>query len=582
MQRTRRELLKGAAVSGLAASAAGLSACDNLPGAQPAPSPAPLDPAITPQTLAEAEKLQGLQYTPSERQMMLEGLEQNLDSLARLRAIKMPNELAPATVFDPRVPGRRYRSQKNRLTLLPEVMPALPDNEADIAFASVKTQGQWLRAGQLTARRLTEIYLARIEALAPSLECFITVTPDLALAQADRADADFAAGKDRGPVHGIPYALKDLADVEGGPTTWGATPYKDRIADKDAGIVTRLKRGRAVLLCKTTCGALAYGDVWFDGKTRNPWNTDEGSSGSSAGSASATAAGLCGFSIGTETLGSIVSPSERCGTTGLRPTFGRVSRSGFMALCWSLDKVGPICRTVEDTAIVLSQINGFDRRDPSAQRFGFTSDSTADLAGMKVGYVPEWFENGDDVDRSALAALRDLGIEPQPFSMPTIAFDSLIQIVLVEAAAAFAELTLDNTDDALVWQDPEAWPNSFRQARFMSAVDYVQIDRLRRQLMIDMASAFEGFDAVIGPHYAGGMLLATNCTGHPQLALRAGFTQSPTRQRFGNDNGGAAGITHRVPRGVSLWGNLFGESALIALGAQLERVLNVAEERPVI
>ncbi|MEM1193273.1 MAG: amidase [Pseudomonadota bacterium] len=584
MRKTRRDILKGVAMGGLATGAAGLSGCERLPGAGPTSGDGAqaIDPAITETTLAEAEKLHALEFTSAERQMMLEGLEQNLESLARLRAIKMPNDLAPAMVFEPRVPGRRYRSQKNRLTLLDEPVPPLPEDRADIAFASVKTQGQWLRTGKITARTLTEIYLERIGAMAPMLECFITVTPDLALAQADRADADFADGKDRGPLQGIPYGLKDLADVEDTPTTWGATPYKDRVAQTDAGIVTRLERGRAVLLGKTTCGALAYGDVWFDGKTRNPWNTDEGSSGSSAGSASATAAGLCSFSIGTETLGSIVSPSERCGTTGLRPTFGRVSRSGFMALCWSLDKVGPICRSVEDTAIVLSQINGFDRRDPSAQRFGFTSDSTIDIKGMRVGYVPEWFENGDETDRAALAALRDLGVEPQPFSMPTIAFDSLIQIVLVEAAAAFADLTLDNTDDMLVWQDPEAWPNSFRQARFMTAVDYVQIDRLRRQLMIDMADAFDGFDAVIGPHYAGGMLLATNCTGHPQLALRAGFTQSPTRQRFGNGAGDAAGVTHRVPRGISLWGNLFGESALIALGAQLERVLNVAEERPVL
>ena len=580
MDHSRRELLKKATLGGLTASVGALSGCERVSN-KDAPSDT-ADPSITVRTIAEAEKLQGINLTQAERQMMLTGLEENLESLARLRSVELSNDLAPALVFDPRVPGKSYPSQKNVLNLGTEDSAPLPDNADDIAFATVKAQGRWLRSGVLTSRRLTEIYLERIARIAPQLECFITLMPDDALAAADKADDDIAKGKDRGALHGIPYALKDLADIEGGRTTWGAAPYQDRVGTDDASIVKRLQRGRAVLLGKTTCGALAYGDIWFDGKTRNPWNIAEGSSGSSAGSASATAAGLCSFSIGTETLGSIVSPSERCGATGLRPTFGRVSRAGFMALCWSLDKVGPICRSVEDTALVMSQINGYDRRDPAAQRYGFTYDATVDVTTMKVGYVPEWFDNGDETDRAALGALKAIGVTPEPFTMPDIAFDSLLQIVLVEAAAAFADLTLSNRDDELVWQEPQAWPNTFRQARFISAVDYVQIDRVRRILMNTMTEAFDGFDAIIGPHYAGGMLLATNCTGHPQLALRAGFEQVPTRNNFDNQSENATGITHRVPRGISLWGNLFGESAIIALGAALEKQLGVAGDRPLL
>lgn len=583
MKSTRRDLLKKAVLSGAVVGGSGLTACapedQNLVSSDKNNTD-DISRDITLRSIMEAEKVQGIEFTPEERQMMLSGLEQDLESFARLRSIPFSNDAAPAMVFDPRVQGQTYKSQKNIFKPRSRVFPDLPDNDNDIAFADIGSLGHWLRNSSLTSKRLTQIYLSRIEQFAPQLECFILVMGDEAIAAAAKADIELQNGRDRGRLHGIPYALKDLADVKNSITTWGAAPYKDRVSKEDARVVERLKRSGAVLLGKATCGALAYGDIWFDGKTRNPWNKDEGSSGSSAGSASATAAGLCAFSIGTETLGSLVSPSERCGTTTIRPTFGRVSRAGFMALCWSLDKVGPICRNVEDNAVVLAEINGYDRDDPSTVRFGFTYDGGADLSDMTVGYVPAWFENGDQADRDGLEAMKSLGVQLKEFTFPDINFESLVKIVLVEAATAFSDLTLTNRDDELVWQEPEAWPNTWRQARFVSAVDYVQIDRLRRQLMIALNEAFQGFDALIGPHYAGGALLATNCTGHPQLALRSGFMQSPTRTAFGND-AGEAGVTHRVPRGISLWGPLFGEGKMLALGAALEEKLDVYKDRPV-
>lgn len=577
MKTSRRDLIRSAALGGVAVGTGALGACAAPDGV----GDAAVGDRITARAVAEAEKLQGLSYTPAERAMMLEDLEGNLEWIAALRAVEMPNDLAPALTFNPRLPRKTIGSQKNEIRTGGDYNASRPDDEAAIAFASVGQLGRWLRSGALTSVRLTEIYLARIEKHDPTLRAFITVTPEIARRQAEKADADLAAGNDRGPLHGVPYGLKDLADTKGVLTTWGANPYKDRVPDRDASVVRRLQRAGAVMLGKTSCGAIAYGDLWFGARTRNPWNPEEGASGSSAGSASAVAAGLCAFAIGTETLGSIVSPSERCGTTGLRPTFGRVSRAGFMALCWSLDKVGPICRTVEDAALVLSQINGFDADDPGAARMGFSYDGTVDVSGMTVGYAPEWFEQGDDVDRNALKELRALGVTVKEFPWPQTTFGSLLQIVLVEAAAAFAELTLTDRDDELTWQDRRAWPNTWRAARFVSAVDFVQIDRLRRRVMTELSTAFSGFDALIGPHYAGGALLATNCAGQPQLALRAGYAQTSNRTLFGNaEQAAETAVTHRTPRGISLWADLFEERKILALGRRLEARLGVARERP--
>ncbi len=585
MSTSRRALIKGAAISGLLAGTGGLAACGRKK--EPHPKPAvPEEPYATApvkldaKIIAEAEKVNALAFTPDERAMMVEGLEATLETLAKTRSVEFGNPEAPALVFDPKLPRVKIKSQKNALSLAGNYAAPLPRGEADIAFASVAQQGAWLRASEITSARLTDIYLKRIDRFDKRLSAFVTVTADLARGQAAKADEEFTKGRDRGPLHGIPYVLKDLADTAGILTGWGAEPYRERVPTEDAEVVRKLKAAGAVLLGKTACGAIAYGDQWFGGVTKNPWNPEEGSSGSSAGSASATAAGLCSFAIGTETLGSIISPSERCGTTGLRPTFGRVSRAGFMTLCWSLDKVGALTRTAEDAAIVLSQINGYDADDPGAARFGFAYDGKIDLRSLTVGYVPKWFEEGDAADRAALDAVKSLGVTLKEFPWPSIDFSALEEIVLVEAAAAFSDLTLSNRDDELSWQAPEAWPNTWRQARFFPAVDYVQVDRLRRRLMQEMAAAFEGFDALIGPHYAAGALLATNCTGHPQLALRAGYAQTPNRDLFDEAEKANGAATAKTPRGVSLWANLFDEGKIIALGRAIEAALGVAHDRP--
>lgn len=586
MTATRRELVKAAAV--LSAFAGG-AAC----GREEAPkraatiaNPAATGPEsvsavkIDEQMIATAAKVEGLAFTPDERRMMVEGVEEALETLAKIRALEFGEADAPALVFDPKLPRAKIRSQKNILTLGRNYDAPFPKADDDVAFASVAQQGAWLRARKISSSELTNLYLERIGRFDRKLSAFITTTGDIAHAQAAKADEEFASGKDRGPLHGVPYALKDLADTAGVLTSWGAEPYRERVPKKDAEVVRKLKSAGAVMLGKTACGAIAYGDQWFGGVTKNPWNLKEGSSGSSAGSASAVSAGLCSFAIGTETLGSIISPSERCGTVGLRPTFGRVSRDGFMALCWSLDKVGPICRSVEDTAIVLAEINGYDADDPGAARFGFTYEGGADIRAMTIGYVPEWFEKGDDADRAALDAMRALGVTLQEFPWPKIDFSPLDWIVVIESAAAFSPLTLDNRDDQLAWQEADAWPNTWRYARLFPGVDYVQIDRLRRKLMQEMSAAFEGFDALIGPHYAGRALLATNATGHPQLALPAGFAQTPNRDLFDDPEKAQGAETSRTPRGISLWANLFEEGKIIAIGRALEEALDVSRKRP--
>lgn len=541
--------------------------------------------AITTADIAAAEKLVGVAYTDAERALMVANLDGQIAAATARRAVRLGNAPPPASRFDPRLPNFSMPPAAGPLRFSTPAAP-LPADTEDIAFAPVTQLSAWIASGQLTSRRLTEIYLARIAALVPALECMATVTADLARAEADAADTLTRAGVSLGPLHGIPYVLKDLFDTKGIVTGWGAEPYQHRVPEADATIVKKLRAAGAVLLGKSTVGALAYNDIWYGGFTRNPWNLNEGSSGSSAGSASATAAGLCGFSIGTETLGSITSPSQRCGTTGLRPTFGRVSRAGGMALCWSLDKVGPICRSVEDTAIVLAALNGFDLADRGSIDAPFHFDAMAGIAGLRVGYLPSAFadEGATDVDRAALEAMRGLGVELVEVSLPALPYDSLMNIVYAEAAAAFEDLTLDGLDDSLTWQGEGAWPNIFRKARFLSAVDHVQLDRLRYQVMLALDAAFAGVDAMIGPFDTGPMLLATNFTGHPGLHLRAGFAELPTRapSSLGDARGEATagGPRFRVPQGISLWGKLFDEGQILNLGIALERTLDVAAERP--
>lgn len=549
------------------------------------------DERITERTLAEAEKLFGLQFSEAERRQILggpveEGEESffgnQIASLKKRREQEIAFTLQPATTFDPRLPGAHYPDQPNTLVLYPEEIGPIPSDQESIAFASVKQQARWMTTGQITSRELTELYLERIASFATELECFVTVTADIARQQADQADRERAVGQIRGPLHGIPYGVKDLLDTENISTTWGAEPYKDRIAATDGAVVRRLRDAGSVLLGKTTLGALAWGDVWFGGETRNPWNPKEGASGSSAGSGSATAAGLCSFGIGTETLGSIVSPSDRNGLVGLRPTFGRVSRVGAMPLCWSLDKIGPMCRFVEDSAMVLNSLNGFDPQDSGSIEFGFAYDGRTSVKDVTIGYDPSWFE-GEDVhplDKAVLESVKSLGAAVKEITLPDLPVDEVMGALGVESAAAFEELTLSDRDDLLRRQIDNAWPNSFRQARYFSAVDYIQGDRLRRKLMQETHDFFSQVDVVFGPSFGNPMLSLTNFTGQPSLTLRAGFDELKSRPLFNHPENDTDETLHRVPRSITLWSGLFEEGKLISVARALEVALGVVQERP--
>jgi Asp-tRNA(Asn)/Glu-tRNA(Gln) amidotransferase A subunit family amidase len=426
-----------------------------------------------------------------------------------------------------------------------------------------------------------KIYLDRIARFDPRLRCVITLTREHALEQARRADAEIAAGHYRGPLHGIPWGAKDLIDTAGIPTTYGAEPFRNRVPSADAAVVRRLNEAGAVLIAKLSLGALALNDIWFGGQTMNPWLIEEGSSGSSAGPGSATAAGLVGFAIGSETGGSIVSPSMRCGVTGLRPTFGRVPRTGAMTLCWSLDKLGPMARSVEDTILVLNAISGPDAGDLASVPSKLDFDAGAGVAGLRVGYFPAWMKEAPatDVDRAALETVRKVGMVPVEVSLPDWPYDSLNLILFAEAGAAFEELTLSHQVDQLKAQVPDAWPNIFRQSRFLSAVDFVQTDRMRRKVALEMARIFAEVDLLLVPSLRDEMLVISNFTGHPCLILRSGFRQSQTRV-FGPNV--LPGASHTVPHAVCLWGRLFEEGTILRLGRALEGALGVLDRRPVL
>ena len=545
------------------------------------------DRSLTIETIAAAEDVAGVRYSDEERIAMLDNLAAQIDLAVRRRKTPLPNDLAPATRFDPRLLG--WRAPLATPFQPPTLNPGpLPDAAEDIAFAPVTKLAGWIAARAISCERLATLYLDRINRFAPRLECVAVVTADLAIAQARRADALLAAGTYLGPLHGIPWGCKDLLDTNGVVTGWGAEPFSGRIPAADATVVRRLTEAGAVLVAKTTVGALAYGDIWYGGVTRNPWNLAEGSSGSSAGSGSATAAGLVAFSIGTETLGSIVAPSLRCGTTGLRPTFGRVPRTGAMPLCWTLDKIGPMCRSVADTALVLAAINGGDSADPCSIDAPFGYDAASPVAELRLGYYPADFalEGANDLDRAVLDEARSLGIALVELTRPDLPYESLMNALFAEAAASFEHLTLEDQDDQLTWQEPGAWPNTFRKARFLSAIDHIQLDRLRRRVMQDMDATFESVDAIIGPCLAGPMLIISNFTGHPCLVLRSGFRKSPTRQRLSlaqarlDQGADGEGEEFTVPHAISLYGRLFDEGALIRIGVALEARLGVAGRRP--
>ena len=586
---TQAPVLRSSRRGFLAALAAATAACrvatgETRPAEPPKVSPIPpgdeLLPDITEQTFAEAEKLAGVTYTPAERRQMLATVEEQLGRAIRRRAHPLPRDTAPATLFDPRLPGVALPSPT------PLVRPGrrtdeLPAHDEDLAFASAADQAHWIARRKITSERLTELYLERLDTIGRTLECVVAITPALALEQARRADREVARGKPRGPLHGVPWGAKDLFDTAGIATTWGATPFAARVPEHDAVAVQRLEQAGAVLVAKLTTGALAYGDIWFGGRTRSPWNPAEGSSGSSAGPAAAVAAGLVGFALATETLGSIVSPSMRCGATGLRPTFGRVARTGSMPLCWSLDKVGPMARTVEDGALVLGAVHGADPGDPSSLSLPYRFDASASIEGLRIGYAPEWFEADDitSVDRTALEALRRLPVQLVPIEVPKLPYDALLTILFAEAATAFEDLTLQDLDDQLVWQGPTAWPNTFRLARFISAIDLLAAQRLRREAMQLWHAIFSEVDLLFGPSFAEPMVLLTNCTGHPCLCLPAGFVTRPPAPFL--DGVVPQDLTPReVPRGVTLWGRLFDEGTLCRVGMALEAELGVQHRRP--
>ena len=527
--------------------------------------------------MAAAARLAGLDLTRAERDLMATELAGQLEGFLAVRALDLKNNQRPALVFDPELltgPPADLSDPPCRWT---QVGPLRrPADDADLAFLTVAQLGALIHSGQLGCEELTRLCLERFERYDPQLLCTVTLLPERALARARRLDAMLARGEDLGPLHGIPYGAKDLLAVAGAPTTWGAAPYREQVFDQTATIIDRLDAAGAVLVAKTTLGALAMGDVWFDGMTRNPWNLEQGSSGSSAGSASAVAAGLVPFAIGTETLGSIVSPSTRCGTTGCRPTFGRVSKAGAMALSWSMDKIGPIARHAEDCALVLDAIRGADPADPTAvdRPFGYTPE--VDLTGLRIAYLAEDFEGdypGKELDAAALQVLRDLGAQLHPITLPVQELGlqnpwAVASLLTVEAAAAFQELTLSGRDDLLTEQGPYAWPNYFRAAYFVPAVEYVQANRARVELMRMMKDIFAQYDLYVTPSLRGPSLVVTNLTGHPQVVVPDGFLQDEEAPRV------------RQPHTISFVGDLYDEATILAVARAYQEATGWDEEHP--
>jgi Asp-tRNA(Asn)/Glu-tRNA(Gln) amidotransferase A subunit family amidase len=538
----------------------------------------------------ESEKLVNVTLTSAERAGAAGNWRSAMAPLYERRSGPRKVEIEPNVVpwsrWNPTLPGTKSGPERDRFIRSTAAAGPLPSSDQEIAFAPLTHLARWIEKRQLTSERLTNIYLSRLEHFNPTLRCVITLMRDSALAQATRADREIAAGKYRGPLHGIPWGAKDLLDTAGTPTTYGAEPFQNRVPSTDAVVVKRLADAGAVLVAKLSLGALALNDIWFGGQTVNPWLLEEGASGSSAGPGAATAAGLVGFSIGSETGGSIVSPSMRCGITGLRPTYGRVPRTGAMTLCWSLDKLGPMTRTVEDAMLVLHAITGPDAGDLSSMPSKLDFDANESVKGLRVGYFPNWMKESPatDVDRAALETVKKLGMVATEVSLPDWPYDSLQLILFAEAAAAFEDLTLSHKVDQLKVQVPDAWPNLFRQSRFLSAVDFVQSDRFRRKVANEMARVFSQVDLLLVPSLRDEMLTITNFTGQPSLTLRAGFVQvSEARSDWAPDPANPLpkfSPPRRVPHGVTLIGRLFEEGTMARAGLAMERAFGVVDERP--
>jgi Asp-tRNA(Asn)/Glu-tRNA(Gln) amidotransferase A subunit family amidase len=597
---TRRQFLIRAPLGVLVASAA-------CRGETPAPAPqvtpstpgAPptfgtgtgSGPMVTPDTFEQAEKLVQVAMTPAERQQAADSWRQSLAPYLERRTgprkVAIADTDAPGTLWNPALPGVPVSSAtSDRFVRSTPDGVALPSSDDAIAFAPVTQLSRWIQSRKLTSERLTAIYLGRIDRLDGRIRSIITVTKDHALARARAADAEIQAGKYRGPLHGIPYGVKDLLDTKDIPTTYGAEPFRNRVPSADSVVVRRLNDAGAVLLAKLSLGALALNDIWFGGQTMNPWLLEEGASGSSAGPGAATAAGLVGFSIGSETGGSIVSPAMRCGVTGLRPTFGRVARTGAMTLCWSLDKLGPMTRSVEDGMLVLHAISGPDSGDPSSVPGRFSFDATAPVAGVTVGYFPQWMKENPatDVDRAAMDTMRKLGLNLKEVSLPDWPYSSMMPVLFAEGAASFEELALNHQLGDLKVQVKDAWPNLFRQARFISAIDMVQADRLRRKVALEMARVFRDVDILLVPSLRDEQLTISNFTGHPSLTLRAGFvTVSQARSDWAPDPANPLPSftpPRRVPHGITILGRLFDDGLIGQVGMALERAFGVVHENP--
>jgi Asp-tRNA(Asn)/Glu-tRNA(Gln) amidotransferase A subunit family amidase len=601
MSGSRREFLMSSGAALLAPAVVSAGAPEPTPPAAPAAVPAPgtppafgTAPAVGPEvqaaTFAEAEKLVMVELTASERSQAAENWRNSMATVHERRSgprkLALAPTLAPYSTWNPVLPGHGPLPSGERFVRSARDPGKLPAADADIAYAPLWKLSRWIESRHLSSERLTRIYLERIARFDPRLRCVITLTRDLALEQAQRADREIAAGNYRGPLHGVPWGAKDLLDTAGIRTTYGAEPFAARVPEADAAVVRRLHAAGAVLVAKLSLGALALNDVWFGGQTMNPWLPEEGSSGSSAGPGAATAAALVGFSIGSETEGSIVGPSMRCGLTGLRPTFGRVPRSGAMTLCWSLDKLGPMARSVEDVMLVLSAIGGPDPDDLGSVTAALGFDAAAPVKGLKVGYFARWMREdpATEVDRHVLERLAALGLEPLEATIPDWPYDDLNTILFAEAAAAFEELTLSGKDASLKMQVADAWPNTFRQARFLSAVDFVPTDRLRRAVAQEMQKLLARVDLLLVPSLRDEMLTIGNFTGLPSLTLRAGFIEvGEARSDWAPDPRRPLPKfqpPRRVPHGVTLVGRLFDEGTIARVGLALEQSLAVADERP--
>ena len=595
--KTRRDFLTQAPLGLLGAVVAGGALAQTGESTTPPPgSPGafntapPVGPKLTTATFAEAEKLQQVTMTEAQRAMAVANWPTSMAGLLERRTgprkVALEEGLAPATTWFPAMGQAHVGPAHDRFVPSKVAATPLPAKDEDIAFASVAQLGEWIRTRKLTSTRLTKIYLDRLKRFDPQLRCVITLCEEHALKQAAQADKEIAAGHYRGPLHGMPWGAKDLLDTAGIATTYGAEPFKDRVPKDDGAVTRKLNEAGAVLVAKLSLGALALNDIWFGGQTMNPWLPQEGSSGSSAGPASATAAGLVAFAIGSETQGSIISPCMRCGTTGLRPTYGRVPRTGAMTLCWTMDKLGPIARTVEDTLLVLNTIRGTDPGDSASVAAHLDYDAGASIKGLKVGYFPGWMKEAPatDLDRAALDQLRSLGLVPTEVSLPDWPYDDLNLLLFAEAGAAFEELTLSGRADLLSEQTPDGWPNLFRESRFLSAVDFVQADRLRRKVAREMERVMSEVDLLLVPSLRDEMMVISNMTGQPSLTLRTGFVEvNQVRSDWAPDAKHPRPMLakpQRVPYGVTLVGRLFEEGTLGRVGRALEAKVNVAAERP--